>query len=219
LWPELVQEWCLSPDEAAYLERQQGFRCVRCGCSLRAMALANAIMCAFHARGSLVRFMLTHPWLRILEVNPAGGLTRFLKLAPRHVLVSFPEVDLMDLPFADGSFDLVVHSDTLEHVADAHLGLAQSLRVLRPGGITCYTVPIVVGRLTTRRDDAAPSYHGTVGGQEHRVRTEYGADAWTQPLIAGFAECRLVALEYPAGLALTAVKPRPPWRGEHQRAG
>jgi SAM-dependent methyltransferase len=214
-----VEEWGLDAEEAAYIERQQGFRCVRCGCNLRAMALANAIVAAFRARGSFARFMLTHPWLRILEVNPAGGLTRFLKWAPRHVLVSFPDVDLMNLPFADGTFDLVVHSDTLEHVADAHRGLEQSLRVLRPGGISCYTVPIVVGRMTVARDDAAPSYHGTVGGMEHRVRTEYGADAWTQPLIAGFSECRIVSLEYPAGLALTAVKPGSSSRRGPGRAG
>lgn len=187
---------------------------------MRAMALANAIIRAFHARGCLIRFVLTHPWLRILEVNPAGGLTQFLKLAPRHVLVSFPEVDLTDLPFEDATFDLVVHSDTLEHVADAHRALEQSLRVLRPGGITCYTVPMVVGRLSVARPEEAPSYHGTVGGKEHRVRTEYGADAWTQPLIAGFAECRVVALEYPSGLALTAVKPRSSrLRGAHGHAG
>ena len=172
------------------------------------MALANAIIRSHGARGTFARFMLTHPWLRVLEVNPAGELTRFLKLARRHVLVSFPDVDLMDLPFADGAFDLVVHSDTLEHVADPLRGLEESFRVLRPGGLSCYTVPIVIGRMTTTRDAAAPSYHGGLGVREYRVHTEYGADAWTQPLTAGFAECRVIALEYPAGLALTAVKPR-----------
>ena len=31
LWPELIREWGLSPEEAAYIDRQQGRHCVRCG--------------------------------------------------------------------------------------------------------------------------------------------------------------------------------------------
>jgi SAM-dependent methyltransferase len=206
LWAGLVAEWGLAEDEARYIDRQQGYVCVRCGSNLRSMALAHAIQRAYRVSGTFRRLAFKRPWLRILEVNPAGQLTQFLRLFPRHRLVSYPDVDLMALPFDDDTFDLVVHSDTLEHVPDPVRGLAESRRVLRPGGYSCYTVPIVVARKTVERGDRAPSYHGASSGPEHRVYTEYGVDAWTQAVRAGFAECRIVALEYPAGLALTAVK-------------
>ena len=54
----------------------------------------------------------------MLEINEAGTLHPILRMLPRHRLVSYPEVDMTRLPFADRSFDLVVHSDTLEHVPD-----------------------------------------------------------------------------------------------------
>jgi hypothetical protein len=206
LWPELVAEWGLDEDEARYIDRQQGYTCTRCGSTLRTMALANAIMRVHRARGTFRRFVRTRPWLRVLEVNRAGQLTQFLDRLPRHRLVTHPDVDLMNLPFGDATFDLVVHSDTLEHVADPVRGLAESHRVLRRGGYTCYTVPVVVGRLTKRRDGQPPSYHGVAAQPEHLVHTEYGADAWVEPIAAGFSECRVVPLEYPAGLALVARK-------------
>jgi hypothetical protein len=36
------------------------------------------------------------------------------------------------------------------------------------------------------------------------VHTEFGADAWITVLGAGFSNCTIVAIEYPAGLALIA---------------
>ena len=45
------------------------------------------------------------------------------------------------LPFADGSFDKVIASEVLEHVADDNAAFDELLRVLRPGGILAVTVP------------------------------------------------------------------------------
>jgi 2-polyprenyl-6-hydroxyphenyl methylase/3-demethylubiquinone-9 3-methyltransferase len=39
------------------------------------------------------------------------------------------------LPFADGAFDLVYCCDVIEHVANPDLLIAESARVLRPGGV------------------------------------------------------------------------------------
>ena len=45
------------------------------------------------------------------------------------------------LPFADASFDRIICTETLEHVADAQLALRELARVLRPGGRVAVSVP------------------------------------------------------------------------------
>jgi SAM-dependent methyltransferase len=54
------------------------------------------------------------------------------------------------LPFLDGSFDLVVSVETIEHVRDVQLFLSEARRVLRPGGTLALTTP-AHGRLTALR--------------------------------------------------------------------
>lgn len=48
--------------------------------------------------------------------------------------VEWLEADAMDLPFADGEFDLVTVAFGLRNIADTARGLAEMARVLRPGG-------------------------------------------------------------------------------------
>jgi SAM-dependent methyltransferase len=207
LWRGLVEEWGLSPFEAAYIDRQQGHKCVSCGSNLRSRALASAILAWLGFVGTLDELVGTLRNLRVLEVNQAGDLTQFLGRVDGHVLVTFPEVDMQALPFADRSFDLVVHSDTLEHVPDPVAGLAECRRVLAVPGATCFTVPIVVDRMTRTRAGLPPSYHSGSETPDHvLVRTEFGADVWRDVLAAGFGECRIHSIEYPAGLSITAVK-------------
>ena len=54
------------------------------------------------------------------------------------------------LPFLDGSFDLVVCVETIEHVRDVQLFLSEARRVLRPGATLGLTTP-AHGRLTALR--------------------------------------------------------------------
>jgi 2-polyprenyl-6-hydroxyphenyl methylase/3-demethylubiquinone-9 3-methyltransferase len=44
-----------------------------------------------------------------------------------------------ELPFADGSFDVVLASELLEHLADWQACLDEALRVLRPGGVIYFS--------------------------------------------------------------------------------
>jgi len=205
----LVREWELSAEEAAYVNRQQGLQCVRCGSTLRCMALAAALVRHCGGVGTFAEFSASPAAqrLRVLEINEAGGVSPFLAKWPGHVFVKFPDVDMQRLPHPDSTFDLVAHSDTLEHVPDPVRGLAECRRVLRDGGACVFTVPIIVGRLTRSRAGLPPSYHGDPAkGDGYLVHTEFGADVWTWPLMAGFADCRIISLDHPAAHALIAMR-------------
>lgn len=208
LWPELVGAWELSEEETGYINRQQGVHCRNCGNNLRMIGLAAAITRAAGAPGSLEEFCASSPALRVLEINTAGLLTQFLARLPGHRLVEYPAFDMMDLAITSGSFDMVVHSDSLEHVPDPVKGLAECRRVLREGGHCIFTVPLVVGRLTRSREGLPPSHHGqaSTATDDQLVRTEFGADAWQYVLRAGFTSCEIVVLEYPAALTFVATR-------------
>jgi SAM-dependent methyltransferase len=206
LWPELTEAWGLSAEETAYVNVQQGTRCARCGANVRSQALARALLMAAGASGTLESIVAPGSTLdrRVLEINEAGALTPWLSRLPQHVLASYPEVDLTNLPYPSGSIDIVVHSDTLEHVPDPFKALQECFRVLAPGGFLAFTVPVIVNRLTRSRRGLPPSYHGHAACREpdFQVHTEFGADAWKSVIDAGFSSCQIVTFRYPAGIAL-----------------
>ena len=80
--------------------------------------------------------------------------------------------DLTRLSFADESFDFIVSLDVLEHVPDFESALAESCRVLRPGGRMLLTVPF-------RTDLAQNLVRARVlssGELEHLETPEYHGD-------------------------------------------
>lgn len=209
LWPALVEGWGLSPAEAESIDRQQGLVCEDCGNNLRSMALADAILLSYGARGPLVEAVRREPLvgLRVLEINPAGGLTPVLRGLPGHRMMEYPEIDLSHLEFEAASWDLLVHSDTLEHVPDPHRALSECRRVLAPGGRCIFTVPVVPGRPSRSRRGLPAAYHGAPGDEREDllVHFEFGDDIWSLVLAAGFRRCTIHALEFPAGLAIEAL--------------
>jgi SAM-dependent methyltransferase len=211
LWPDLIQQWELSPDEVAYINLQQGFCCANCKNNLRTMTLAAAVTRAFGFAGTLKDFCRNEPRIQkltVIEINPAKNLSRFLQTLPKHALHSFPQLDMQRMSFVDSSIDVIIHSDTLEHVPDSKAALRESMRVLKPGGHLFYTVPIVIGRLTRTRGALPPSYHGKRGlnRDDCIVQTEYGADFWCEIFEAGFREVSLTSLIFPASVAIHAIK-------------
>lgn len=207
LWPELVAEWALAPDEVAYVDRQQGECCTTCGSNLRSIALARGLARATGLSEPL-RDSITRYSGSILELNEAGNLHQVLRSAPALTYGAYPEVDMQAMPYPDESFDVVIHSDTLEHVPQPVRALAECRRVLKPGGVLCYTVPTIVGRLSRRRDGLPPSYHGAPGDgrDDYLVVSEYGADMWIEVIRAGFGSVEIFAEQFPAALSLVAVK-------------
>lgn len=211
LWAELIEEWALSEGEVAYIDRQQGFSCETCGNNLRSMVLAKAILSFLGCKDDELLSSATsksrYGSLRILEINEAGLLTSFLKAFPKHRLISYPDADMTNLPFPDDSWDLVIHSDTLEHIPDPVQGLKECHRILKKGGACIFTVPIIVGRMTRSRDGLKASYHGNSSNPaDYRVVTEFGADVWTSVLVSGFETCKMHHINYPNAIAIEAMK-------------
>lgn len=210
LWPELTSDWQLSPMEVAYIDRQQGCVCVTCGNNVRSMSLAAAILRSYQFDGTLQEFVRSEmaAKLQVLEINPAGGLSGVLADLPGHRLVSYPDYDMTRLAFSDRQFDLIIHSDTLEHVPHPQVGLAECRRVIAPGGRCIFTVPIIVGRLSRSRDGLKKSFHGCSGSEadDFVVHTEFGADIWCQAMEVGFREVRMHNFDYPAGIAIEVME-------------
>jgi SAM-dependent methyltransferase len=208
LWPSLVSEWGLDDDEARYIDIQQGTRCVACGANVRSMTLARAILRFRGFAGELTTFVddPDQSTLRVLEINEAGTLHPILRRLPGHRLVSYPAFDMTGSTLPSKSFDLVVHSDTLEHVPDPLAGLRECRRMIDDGGAVIFTVPTVIGRLSRSRAGLPPSYHGQAGSVDPgmRVYTEFGADVWTFVARAGFGSCELLPFQFPSGLAIVA---------------
>jgi SAM-dependent methyltransferase len=210
LWDRLVADWQLAPTEAAYLDRQQGYVCLGCGSVLRAMALGAAILrCVGHA-GPLNRAIggEAADRLRVLEINRVAGLSPVIAALPNYRQLAHPAIDMMAMDLPDASVDLVVHSDTLEHLTEPRRALAECRRILAPGGFCCFTVPVVVGRLSRSRAGLTKSYHGAPGIEleDFVVHHEFGADLWTLVLEAGFHACEIVSCEFPGGIAFKAQR-------------
>src|SRR6266480_7347048 len=101
------------------------------------MTLAAAMTRTFGFDGSLKDFCRNDPAIRqllVIEINPAKNLSPFLQALPKHALHSFPELDMQRMSFADSSIDVILHSDTLEHVPDSKAALRESWRILKPDG-------------------------------------------------------------------------------------
>lgn len=112
LWDGLAAEWQLNAEERGYIDRQQGTACVDCGANLRVMALANAVRSAIGTLMPLqqaVKEGLFDSW-RVLDCNGAEGISSALSDLPGYRRADYPAYDMRRLPFANGSFDLVVHS-------------------------------------------------------------------------------------------------------------
>lgn len=211
LGKDLIADWQLTSDEVGYIDRQQGHICVTCQSNLRSRTLAAALLDYFGFTGTLRKFCTSSRQARsqrLLELNEAGSLSSCLTHFRRHALARYPDVDMQALPYPSESWEIVLHSDVLEHVPNPLLGLRECYRVLVAGGLLIYTIPIVYGRLTRTRQGLAASYHGAPGQsqQDWMVQTEYGADFWRQPIEAGFKKIGLFTLGGPDALALVCEK-------------
>jgi len=142
--------------------------------------------------------LLTAP-ARLLVIAPEAQLQARLRGVPRLTYLSgdlqsplaMARMDLLALPCRDRSFDAVLCSHVLEHVADARRALAEIRRVLVPGGWAILQSPIDTARATTFEDPSVtrPEDRKRVFGQRDHVRI-FGRDYAELLARAGF-EVRL----------------------------
>jgi SAM-dependent methyltransferase len=147
------------------MEQREGSRCAKCDSNLRSGHLAGAIVAEVNAMAHTRATHLSGLFrdararaLAIAEINSADTLHRYLKGCPGLRYSEFgsqaaevPSEDLMALSYPDASFDLVITSDTLEHVPEIGRALREIFRVLKPGGAHVFSVPAVMGRPTRQR--------------------------------------------------------------------
>ena len=153
----------------------------------------------------------------VCELSARGALSAYLRRTARSVATSeyFHGVapgtmhhgvrceDVQQLTYADASFDVVTHTEVLEHVPDDARAMAELLRVLRPGGAMLFTVPMHGGARTIER---ARMRGGSV---EHLLEPvhhvdplrpegilafrDYGLDIVDRLRAAGFVDARILA--------------------------
>jgi SAM-dependent methyltransferase len=160
----------------AYMGGIRHWRLRRCQCCERTtifIAHRNAsaefracLFCSANERYELLaaeirqRYGKKLPEMDVLELDPHSPLRAILSSARTYTRTFYEEggsglqrdgavcADISALSFENGSFDLIVSSEVLEHVPHLEKALRESARVLRRGGVHLFTVP---PRAATRR--------------------------------------------------------------------
>lgn len=139
--------------------------------------------------------------LAIYEPGTTGPLRPWLRQAGRYVQSIYEPglpsgtlradgyvcQDLMGTTFPDAGLDLVVTSDIFEHIRKPFVAFAEIRRILKPGGMHVWTVPIGLpppaetrARVdTSGREDRMllePIYHGSGSDGLSLVYTDFGRD-------------------------------------------
>jgi SAM-dependent methyltransferase len=201
---------------AELADRESRF-CEHCGCSLRVRRIAEVLVGLYGAGAATLAELVREDGfraLRIAEINSVGRMHPYLAEAPGLVHVEYPEEDIQALSWDDETFDLVLTSETLEHVPDPRLALRETRRVLRPGGRHVFTVPVDQSVAVTRsREGLEPEHHGRGGGPfalvtrkaDMLVHTDFGLDLPDVVRAEGFE----VAIDG-EGSELVVIAERPP---------
>jgi ubiquinone/menaquinone biosynthesis C-methylase UbiE len=116
----------------------------------------------------------------------------------------FSAVDAQELPFADGSFDVVVANHMLYHVPRRDRALSEIRRVLRPGG-RLYAATNGKEHMRELRAWRRKFYPQSIDKGWEEVEANFGLETGMEQLKRWFAEVRLK--RYEDGLEVTAVEP------------
>ena len=123
--------------------------------------------------------------------------------------------DVQRLSYPGASFDLVTCTEVFEHVPDDRRGFAEVRRVLAPGGLFVFTVPLHDAAVTRERARLQngelhhiepPVHHDDRirGAGRVLVYRDYGSDVSTRLEEAGFGSAEIVAVPDAANGETTA---------------
>jgi SAM-dependent methyltransferase len=78
---------------------------------------------------------------KVLAISGSASFAREIGLAAADIrCADYPEYNILDLPFTDGEFDVVVSDQVLEHVeGDPFQAVSETARVVRDGGLIIHT--------------------------------------------------------------------------------
>jgi SAM-dependent methyltransferase len=183
-----------------------GVRCARCAASAIHLVIGWALrdhvadlsacdVCELSARGPLAQYLRR-------AARSAALSEYFADAEPSSLRDGIRCEDVQRLSYADASFDVVTHTEVLEHVPDDARAFAELHRVLRPGGTMLFTVPLYGGHPTIERARLrdgvvehllAPAYHiDPLRGAGILAFRDYGLDIVERLRAAGFAEAMIV---------------------------
>jgi len=187
-----------------------GVRCVRCAASAIHLVigwalrdhvpdLADRDVCELSARGPLAAFLKR-------SAKSAALSEYFADAEPGSYRRGVRCEDVQRLSYPDASFDLVTHTEVLEHVPDDARAFAELHRVLRPGGTMLFTVPLYGGYPTVERARLRdgeiehlmePAYHiDPLRGAGILAFRDYGLDIVERLRAAGFSEASVVSSKH-----------------------
>jgi SAM-dependent methyltransferase len=108
--------------------------------------------------------------LTAADVSPVALERARARLAAARIVELEPDAPL---PFDDGSFELVLAAETIEHVRDVQLFLSEIRRVLAPGGELALTTPATPA-LARPEDPFSPHLRRFTGRSLRRTLGELG---------------------------------------------
>ena len=188
------------PPEGEWMNLREGLVCA-CGMNARMRMIAKVIdeMPATRLTGRNFVLERVTPLFPHLEARVPGLIgCEFLgaESAPGETTVvhgvSIRNENMMQLSFADGSVDLLMHFDVLEHVPDARAGLREAARVLADDGVMIFTCPF----FHELEHDIVRARLGAGGEVEHLMEQAFhgnpmsgaGSLVYVHPSLALFAQ-------------------------------
>lgn len=97
------------------------------------------------------------------------------------------KADICNLPFEDSSFDVIFCNHVLEHIPDDQKAMKELFRILKPGGLGIFQIPLDPNRSFTFEDNSItdPKERARIFGQYDHVRV-YGKDYFEKLRNVGF---------------------------------